>query len=135
MTKPTFIIDGSKFSSLQEFAEHFSKVVLNGYPWRGNLDAFNDVLRGGFGSPEGGFILQWDNATLSRERLGHAETAKWFEEHLETCHPANIPHLQQRLAEARQGQGETLFDVIIEIIRHHGVGGREAEDGVELFLR
>ena len=104
------------------------------YEWRGNLDAFNDILRGGFGTPEGGFVIRWENSILSRERLGYAETAKWLEERIENCHPSNVPHFQQRLAEIKQSRGETLFDTIVEIIQIHGSGGREEEDGIELLL-
>ncbi len=50
-------IDGSEFSTLEGFAEHFSARVLDGDAWRGNPDAFNDILRGGFGTPEAGFCL------------------------------------------------------------------------------
>jgi RNAse (barnase) inhibitor barstar len=132
--KQIYILDGSKFSSFQEFAQHFSETVLNDYQWQGNLDAFNDILRGGFGTPEGGFILQWKNSALSRERLGHAETAKWLEERIKKCHPSNISRFQQRLAEIKQGRGKTLFDTLVEIISVHGVGGHEAQDEVELFL-
>ena len=134
MEKQTFVIDGTQFSSLLEFAQYFSNLVLKDYDWRGNLDAFNDILRGGFGTPEGGFILRWENSALSRQRLGYAETIKWTEEHIQSCHPSNVSHLNQRLAELKQWRGETLFDTIVEIIQVHGPGGEEAEDGVELHL-
>lgn len=70
MGKAVIVLDGAKFSSLKEFAIFFSNQALKGYPWDGNLDAFNDILNGGFGTPEGGFILRWENSALSRERLG-----------------------------------------------------------------
>ncbi len=134
MDKQTLVIDGAQFSSLEEFAQYFSNLVFEGHQWGGNLDAFNDMLRGGFGSPEGGFILRWENSALSRQSLGYLATTKWIEEHLQTCHPGNIPFLEQRLSEAKQGRGETLFDTIIEIIQVHGPSGEEAEDEVELQL-
>ena len=134
MAKQTFIIDGAQFSSLEEFAQYFSNLVFEGHQWGGNLDAFNDMLYGGFGSPESGFVLRWNNSALSRQSLGYPATIKWLEEHLQTCHPGNIPHLEQRLAEAKQGRGETLFDTIVEIIQVHGFGGDEAEDDIELLL-
>ncbi len=38
-------------------------------------------------------------------------------------------------SEARAwGEGETLFDILVDIIRVHGAGGDEADDGVELVL-
>src|SRR5262245_39633780 len=53
-----------------------SQVLIPGAAWGRNLDAFNDILRGGFGTPEGGFVLQWINSALSRERLGYPETVR-----------------------------------------------------------
>jgi len=84
---------------MDEFAKHFSQRVLREHRWRGNLDAFNDILRGGFGTPDEGFVLVWRDHLTSREHLGAAS-----------------------------------FDVLIKIIRDHGAGGHEGEDGVELVL-
>jgi hypothetical protein len=132
--KTRYVISGSAFSSLEEFATHFSSVVLVDYKWNGNLDAFNDILRGGFGTPDSGFVLHWQEHAISKERLGHAEMAARFERLLSTCHPSNIPSIEADLALARAGRGPTLFDLLLEIIRDHGVGGSQAEDGVELVL-
>ncbi len=38
------------------------------------------------------------------------------------------------LAAARRGEGQTVFDVLVEIIRDHGPGGAQEEDGVLLEL-
>lgn len=38
------------------------------------LDAFNDILRGGFGTPEGGFVLRWARSEISRKNLSYPET-------------------------------------------------------------
>ncbi len=134
MDKRVYILDGAKFSSLEGFARHFSEVVLEDYQWSGNLDALNDILWGGFGTPEGGFVLRWQNSELSRRNLGTAETVRRLEAHLLICDPSGAPQMQRRLAEAKQGRGETLFDTIVEIIRDHGDGGRQSRSGVELQL-
>jgi RNAse (barnase) inhibitor barstar len=134
VSKHRYIIDGQKFSTLEEFAKHFSSVVLNGRAWNGNLDAFNDILGGGFGTPDEGFIIEWRNHELSKQCLGHAETARRFEQLLKTCHPSNIPRIKAELAAARRGVGPTLFDTLVAIIGEHAVGGAEAEDGVDLIL-
>jgi RNAse (barnase) inhibitor barstar len=44
-------IDGSRFSTLEDFFEEISSVLIPGYSWGHNLEAFNDILRGGFGTP------------------------------------------------------------------------------------
>ncbi len=97
-SKPRFLVDGSEFSTMEEFYDVVSRVLLPGRTWGRNLDAFNDILRGGFGTPDGGFVLVWKDADVSRERLG------------------------------------THFDTLVQILRGHGAGGEEAEDGVELIL-
>lgn len=108
----------------------FGKAVLGSTQYGGNLDAFNDVLRGGFGSPEGGFVLRWKNSEASKHNLGYDETISFLERKLETCHPTNIEYVRQDLALARNREGETLFDIICGIIRVHGPGGDEEEDGI-----
>lgn len=132
--KPVLVIDGSRCTTFAGFAEEFSKLLTN-YTWRGNLDAFNDILRGGFGTPEGGFILRWERSDLSRRALGHEATAARLEELLTTCHPTNREHVIARLEAARSGVGPTLFDEVVEIIQIHGPGGAEAASGVDLELR
>lgn len=130
-----YVVDGSLFGTLEEFAAHFSKRVLGEYEWNGNLDALNDVLRGGFGTPDDGFILVWKNSDLSRQRLGYGETAVVLERRLTTCHPSNRAQIAAELASARRGVGPTVFDWVVDIMNDHGPGGTEPEDGVEVRLQ
>jgi RNAse (barnase) inhibitor barstar len=99
LQKVHYVIAGGAFSTIEDFADYFSKTVLRDHVWRGNLNAFNDILRGGFGTPEEGFVLVWRDHETSRERLG-----------------------------------SELFDTLVDIIRDHGSGGAEADDGVDLVL-
>lgn len=133
--KREYIVDGALFGTLEEFAAHFSKRVLGEYEWRGNLDALNDILRGGFGTPNEGFVLLWKNSDISRQRLGYGETATVLERRLGTCHPSNRAQIEAALAEARRGTGPTVFDWLVEILHDHGSGGSEPEDGVEVRLQ
>jgi hypothetical protein len=134
VTLRVYELDGAEFRDLKGFASLFSAVVLDGHVWSGNLDALNDVLRGGFGTPAGGFVLRVLNCREARQALGYAETARWFEEHASTCHPSNRDDKRRRAQEARAGVGETLFDMVLEIIRLHGPGGDEHPDNVVLEL-
>jgi RNAse (barnase) inhibitor barstar len=59
--KPTFEIDGLRFHTLEEFFDEVSQILIPGADWGRNLDAFNDILRGGFGTPYGRFVLVWKN--------------------------------------------------------------------------
>ncbi len=126
-------IDGAEFRTLEEFYDHFGARALTA-PYGRNLNAFNDVLRGGFGTPEGGFTLRWLAHEKSRERLGYEETVRQLRLGLERCHPDNVAGVEKELQEAMHRRGPTVFDWLVAIIREHGPGGREASDGVELDL-
>jgi hypothetical protein len=130
---PLFILDGSSFDDFEGFARAFTR-LLDDYEWRGNLDAFNDILRGGFGTPEAGWTLRWLNSERSRQALGYDATAKRLEALLVTCHPTNRDSIRRRLTLANRWEGPTLFDEIVEIIQIHGPGGREEDNEVHLEL-
>jgi RNAse (barnase) inhibitor barstar len=128
-------IDGTRFSTLEEFFAEFSRVVIPGFnPVLSNLDAFNDVLRGGCGTPDDGFTLRWKNHEISKERLGHVETVRQLELRLARCHPMNRAQVGQDLKRAQAHQGPTVFDWLTEIIHEHGPGGPCATDRVDLLL-
>jgi hypothetical protein len=127
------VIDGARFDDFEGFAREFSR-LLDDYEWRGSLDAFNDILRGGFGTPEDSWVLMWCNSDRSRETLGYTATIKRLRGLLETCHPSNRESIRHRIEEAERGVGPTLFDEILEIIRIHGPGGSEEDNGVLLEL-
>lgn len=130
---PELVLDGASFDDLAGFFAAVSQ-TLGAVGWGRNLDAFNDILRGGFGTPEEGFVLRWAHSDLSAQRLGWPETIRYIEKKLTTCHPDNVSHVDADLQAARRGEGQTLFDIIIEIIAVHGPGGREASDNVHLVL-
>jgi len=130
----TYVIDGARFSTLEEFYDEISRVLIPGAVWGRNLDAFNDILRGGFGTPEGGFVLRWQNSQISRQRLGYRETVRQLELRLRRCHPSNRESVQADLDSARREMGPTAFDWPVEIIADHGAEGTQAEDAVELQL-
>lgn len=98
-------IDGEHFSTLEEFYEEFRRVVIPDVDWVDNLDAFDDVLYGGFGTPDEGFVLRWKNHDVSRQRLGYPETVRQLEKRLERCHPTNREDVRRELDLARVGQG------------------------------
>src|SRR5215470_3679525 len=112
---PVLVVDGARFSDFDGFAREFSRLIED-HTWRGNLDAFNDLLRGGFGTPENGWVLRWLNSELSRSALGYEATIQRLQQLLLTCHPSNRSNIEDRIRRARCRQGPTLFDEIVEII-------------------
>ena len=79
-------------------------------------------------------MLRWLNSESSRAALGYQETTRRLERLLLTCHPSQRSIIQARISSARRGEGPTLFDEIVDIIRDHGPGGNQPEDGVLLEL-
>jgi RNAse (barnase) inhibitor barstar len=137
MAKVLYEIDGRDFATLDEFYNVIGRVLIipgGATTWGHNLDALNDILRGGFGTPDDGFVIRWVHSALSRERLGYPETARQLEIRLALCHSTNQKSVRADLERARQGVGATVFDWLVEIIEDHGAGGRQHYDGVELVL-
>ena len=111
----TFTIDGRGVRSFEDFVEatNVGFIELVGGWWDGNLDALNDYLS--WREPEEYELVIVDSADCARS-LGHAARATWLRQHLVTCHPSNVADMRSRLALAEAGLGETLFDVVLEII-------------------
>jgi hypothetical protein len=130
----TYEIDGTRFSTLEEFFEEICRVLIPDAIWGHNLDAFNDILRSSFGTPEEGFSLVRKNSALSRQRLGYPETVRQLELRLARGHPYNRESVAKDLQLALKNEGPTVFDWLIQIIRLHGPGGDEEDDHVELIL-
>jgi RNAse (barnase) inhibitor barstar len=129
-----YVLDGTKITSLESFYDQVSSTLIPDAFWGRNLDAFNDILRGGFGTPEDGLVLRWTDSDASRANLGYSETTRQLEKRLESCHPTNRDSVRAKLERARRREGPTVFDWLVDIIRDHGAGGEEAEDNVRLVL-
>lgn len=74
MNKHTITINGDNFSDLETFYEEIDNVLTKNLDWKTghNLDAFNDLLRGGFGVYEYDepVKLIWTNFSNSTKTLG-----------------------------------------------------------------
>ena len=132
--KKIYEIDGIRFKNLEEFYEEISNILIPGADWGKNLDAFNDILRGGFGTPEEGYIIRWLNSEKSKNYLGYPETVRQLQKGFKRCHPSNRAYVAEQLNDAERNQGSTVFEWLVEIIKVHCPDGEEAEDGVELLL-
>ena len=70
----TFILDGNNFSDMEGFYREIDKLLTKNLQWKTghNLDAFNDLLRGGFGVHEYNepITIQWINYAKSKKDLG-----------------------------------------------------------------
>lgn len=123
MNKKIFVIKGNNFSNLSEFYNEVEKVLTKNLNWKmgRNLDAFSDVLEGGFGYFEDDELItiKWENSKKSKIDLGYQATIRYLKEKLERCHPTAKEKVKKELKLAQNNKGKTIFNEIIEIIRDH----------------
>lgn len=120
MEKRKIIIDGAHFSSIEGFYDEIDRLLTKDLTWRTghNMDAFHDLLRGGFGVHEYGEDIDfyWINSDKSRCDFGYDATVLYWEKILEKCHPSNRQMVSENIKAANERIGRTLFDIITDII-------------------
>ncbi|PXY47100.1 barstar family protein [Flavobacterium hydrophilum] len=125
MNKQKIIINGNNFADLESFYDEIDRVLTKDLNWQTghNLDAFNDLLRGGFGVYEyrEPIKLIWKNTLKSKTDLGLDATKKWYEERIIFWKDdeVNLQHFENGLKELIENNGQTLFDIILKIISEH----------------
>ncbi|MDO3427186.1 ribonuclease inhibitor [Chryseobacterium sp. APV1] len=108
------VINGSHFSNLEAFYEEVSSLFLKDEDWKvGTLDGFDDILYG----YEGEII--WKNVQKSKEDLGFDLTKEFYENKIRQGKPFNVTLIQEKLDDLINGNGQTLFDILIDIIESH----------------
>jgi hypothetical protein len=110
-----FLVQCGAVHSFRDFVAAVNQGLLRsvGGEWNGNLNAFNDYLSW---PEEEEYEIELRESAKCVAALGHQAMAEWLRECAETCHPSSVEQMRTRLAAAEAGQGETLFDVIREIV-------------------
>lgn len=120
--KNKIIINGSHFSDLSGFYSEVSSVLMKETDWKiGTLDGLDDILYGGFGVFESGEEIEiiWKESQKSKEDLGLELTRNFYENKIRQRKPFNIELIQQKLDDLLSGKGQTLFEILVEIIESH----------------
>lgn len=108
------LINGGHFSDLEGFYEEISHLFLKNEDWKvGTLDGFDDILYGFEGE------IIWKDSDKSREDLGFELTKEFYENKIRQGKPFNVKLIQQKLGDLMDGKGQTLFEILIEIIESH----------------
>jgi len=103
---PMFVIDGSQVNTWLKLVSSINSFIPAS-EWQGNsLDALDDILYGGYGTPDS-FVIVWGASETSRKALGYEATKSYY---------ARLPNFEQ-LYEA--GHISTLFDMVVGIFRGH----------------
>jgi len=112
--KKMTVINGSHFSNLEGFYKVISELFMKDEGWQvGTLDGFDDLLYGIDTD------ITWKNSQKSKQDLGLEATKVFYENKIRQGKPFNIELIQQKLDDLTEGNGQTLFEILIEIIASH----------------
>lgn len=120
--KKVIVINGGHFSSLEGFYDEVSSVLMKDTDWKvGTLDGFDDILYGGFGVFENNEKTEiiWKESGKSKNDLGLQATQEFYENKIRQGKPFNIELIQQKLKDLQERKGQTLFEILVEIIQSH----------------
>lgn len=108
------VINGGHFSDLEGFYNEVSELFMNDEDWKvGTLDGFDDILYSIDSD------ITWKNSQKSREDLGYDLTKEFYENKIRIGKPFNVDLIQQKLGDLMDGKGQTLFEILVEIIESH----------------
>lgn len=112
--KKMTVINGSHFSNIDGFYEEVSRFFMKDEDWNvATLDGFDDILYGVDTD------ITWKNSQKSRDDLGFKVTKEFYQNKIRTGKPFNVKLIQQKLDDLIEGEGQTLFEILIEIMESH----------------
>lgn len=121
--KKEIIINGSRIHDKTSFYEEINRKFMQNESWQlaESLDAFDDLLYGGFGAirEKEEITLIWENFEANREALGTEFTISYYQEKLKYPDDFDSSVIQKRLDALKEGKGQTYFEILQEIIAEH----------------
>ncbi len=119
----TLEILGHAIVDIPTFYAEINRVFMADESWTlgESLDAFNDLLYGGYGAIKGHepVKLIWRDVDASRSALGVAATRTFLAEKLKRPDTFNVHMIAGQLDALERGAGQTYFDIVLEIIGDH----------------
>lgn len=119
----TLTIRGRDIRDIPSFYAEINSVFMADEDWKlgESLDAFNDLLFGGYGAIAGPepVELVWEDIEASRVALGIDTTRAHLSAKLRQPDRYSVAVIQQQLDQLEEGDGSTYFDAILDIIRDH----------------
>jgi len=107
-------INGGHFSDLEGFYNEVSELFMKDEDWKvGTLDGFDDILYGVDSD------ITWKDSEKSKEDLGFDLTKEFYENKIRIGKPFNVELIQQKLDDLIDGKGQTLFEILVEILKSH----------------
>ncbi len=117
--QPVITIPGSRFSDMEGFYTTIYGLMNLYEDWTPshNLDALNDMLYSGFGTEP--VRIVWEGSDKSKAALGVEATRAFYQQKINQGKPYNVGWAQEQLDALLSGKGQTLFDIIVEILNSH----------------
>lgn len=119
----TITIDGNKIHDIASFYKEINQVFMSEEDWElgPSLDALNDLFYGGFGAIKGteSIKLIWQNISKNKVDLGTEITLSYYRDKLNSPSTFNIKWVNEKIEALEKGEGQTYFEVIMEIIAEH----------------
>lgn len=119
----TVTLNGANIHDIPSFYDEVNAVFMANEAWQlGNsLDAFNDLLYGGFGALLGQDTVQlvWLDMEKSKAALGYDVTRQYYLNKITQPEHFNVAFFQRQLDALENGNGQTYFDILLEIIADH----------------
>lgn len=113
-SKKMTVINGSNFSDLEGFYEEVYLLFMKDENWKvGTLDGFDDILYGVDSD------ITWKDSEKSKEDLGFDLTKEFYENKIRIGKSFNMELIQNKLTDLVAGNGQTLFEILVEIIESH----------------
>ncbi len=119
----TLTIRGRYIRDIPSFYAEVNRVFMADEGWKlgESLDAFNDLLFGGYGAIAGSDPVEivWEDIEASRAALGIETTRTYLTAKLRQPELYSVSVIQQQLDQLEKSDGSTYFDTILDIIRDH----------------
>jgi RNAse (barnase) inhibitor barstar len=120
---PQINLEGTNIHDISSFYKEINRVFMQNEDWDlgESLDAFNDLLYGGFGILKGlpNIKLVWNDSKKCSHALGYDTTKAYYLRKLEPGSTFDRAYHEQKLAELETGNGRTYFEIILDIISEH----------------
>ena len=116
-------IEGASINDIASVYVEINRVFRADEDWQlgASLDALDDPLHGSYGALAGhaATTVVWRDIAHSREALGRETTRAWLRSKLDQDGRFNGPVIQPQLTALSIGQGQTYFEIVMEIFGSH----------------
>jgi len=117
------VLQGSAAGDIPSFYAEINRVFMADEDWQlgHSLDALDDMLYGGYGVLAGHESAKviWQDIEQTRSALGVETTRTWLQAKLDADGTFNVRTVAAQLEALDAGQGQTYFQIVMEIFAAH----------------